>query len=148
MTNVDLFPGSESHISIKEPRVTLERLAELLGHSGLGHELTEDETLYVGEGLQFPVCLIIDSPNHLIQMLTCVTVQKGEAARSRINKLNRDYILPQFHYDDGNLWGHYWLSFEGGMNPHQFSATLKRFAGAFATAVDDHKAALVVACDQ
>jgi hypothetical protein len=54
-----------------------------------------------------------------------------------INELNASIILPQFWYHDDCLWGRYWMTYDGGLSPSHLINMLKRFAGAFRTAVED-----------
>ena len=37
------------------------------------------------------------------------------------------------------LWGRYWLTYDGGLNVRHFIKMLRRFSGAFRTAVEEMK---------
>jgi hypothetical protein len=69
-------------------------------------------------------------------MFTCYNVEK-EISADTINTFNASIILPQFSLDGTVLRGRYWLTYDGGLNVRHFVKMLRRFSGAFRTAVEE-----------
>jgi hypothetical protein len=97
----------------------------------------EDEgDIYVTEGVEIPLWLQIKPDAKLIVMFTCYNVEK-EISADTINTFNASIILPQFSLDGTVLRGRYWLTYDGGLNVRHFVKMLRRFSGAFRTAVEE-----------
>jgi hypothetical protein len=133
---VRLIPIPQSHI-ISEDEVSLARLQSVLETAVFDVKMDRDGDLYVTDGLEFPswVRRLEDE-----KLLIFVTYQKfddpdEEDWPARMNEINHRTPLVQFHWCGNAIFGHYAMSYEGGLNGRQFIKVLRRFSSTFAQGV-------------
>jgi hypothetical protein len=139
---VRLIPTPQSHM-ISEDEVSIARLRSVLETAVFDVKMDRDGDLYVTDGLEFPswVRRLEDE-----KLLIFVTYQKfddpdEEDRPARMNEINHRTPLVQFHWCGNAIFGHYAMSYEGGLNGRQFIKMLRRFSSAFAQGA-------LLACDQ
>ena len=135
MTNVVLLVPPATHL-IPEDQVTLQRLSNILDTTYCEHVIEDEGDIYVTEGVEIPLWLRIKPDAKLIVMFTCYDVE-AEIPTTTINHFNASIMLPQFSLDGTVLWGRYWLTYDGGLHVRHFIKMLRRFSGAFRTAVEE-----------
>jgi hypothetical protein len=130
---VRLIPTPQSHI-ISEDEVSIARLRSVLETAVFDVKMDRDGDLYVTDGLEFPswVRRLEDE-----KLLIFVTYQKfddpdEEDRPARMNEINHRTPLVQFHWCGNAIFGHYAMSYEGGLNGRQFIKMLRRFSSTFA----------------
>jgi hypothetical protein len=129
---------------IPEDQVTLQRLSDILDATYCEAVIEEQGDIYVTEGVEIPLWLRIRTDGKLIVMFTAYDAET-EIPVDRINTFNATIILPQFSREGSVLWGRYWLTYDGGLNVRHFIKMLRRFSGAFRTAVEELKQS--IACE-
>ena len=91
------------------------------------------------DAVAFPLWLTVDQDTKLILMFTYI--EPGNEVKfdwlDKVNTLNASITLPQFSFYDGCMWGRYCLTYDGGLCVRHLIKTLRRFAGAFRTAVEE-----------
>ena len=98
--------------------------------------MIDEGDIYVIDGVEISLWLRINAVAKLIVMFTCYDAET-EISADRINSFNASIILPQFSLDGSVLWGRYWMTYDGGLNVRHFIKMLRRFSGAFQTAVEE-----------
>ena len=138
MSNVVPLVPPATHL-IPEDQVTPLRLSYILSATYTDHLVEDEGDIYISDGVAFPLWLRVDVEAKLIVMFTYIEAESDAPASwlSKVNELNASIILPQFWYRDGCLWGRDWLTYDGGLSTRHLIKMLKRFAGAFRTAVED-----------
>jgi hypothetical protein len=135
MSNVVPLVPPATHL-IPEDQVTLQRLSDILDTTYCEHVIEDEGDIYVSDGVEIPLWLRIRTDGKLIVMFTCYDAET-EVPSKLLNHFNASIILPQFSLDGTVLWGRYWLTYDGGLNVRHFIKTLRRFSGAFRTAVEE-----------
>jgi Putative bacterial sensory transduction regulator len=139
---VRLIPTPQSHM-ISEGEVSLARLQSVLETAVFDVKMDRDGDLYVTDGLDFPSWVRLPEDEKLIIF---VTYQKfddpdEEDWPARMNEINHRTPLVQFHWCGNAIFGHYAMSYEGGLNGRQFIKMLRRFSSTFAQGA-------LLACDK
>jgi hypothetical protein len=134
MSNVVPIVPPAIHL-IPEDQVTLQRLSNILAATYIDH-IIEDGDIYITDGVEFPLWLRIKSDAKLIVMFTTYDAET-DIPPATVNTFNASTILPQFSTEGTVLWGRYWLTYDGGLNVRHFIKMLRRFGGAFRTAVEE-----------
>ena len=49
--------------------------------------------------------------------------------------MNWEIVVSQFSYCRDAIWGHYWMTYDGGLSVRQFVKMLRAFSGAFQAGV-------------
>jgi hypothetical protein len=126
---------------IAEDEVTISRLASFLDAAFIDYTIDDDGDLYAKDGLEFPAWIDIDQDKKMIMFLTCISADEKVATdlMARVNEMNTSYVAVQFHLRGEVIWGHYWLSYDGGINVRQFIKMLRRFCSAFRAGIIDEK---------
>ena len=105
----------------------------------IDHETEQYGALYVVDAVAFPLWLTVDQDTKLILMFTYI--EPGDEVKvdwlDKVNTLNASIMLPQFSYRDGCMWGRYYLTYDDGLCVRHLIKMLRRFAGAFRTAVEE-----------
>lgn len=124
---------------VPQDQVTSSRLSQILEAAYFDCVTEDDGAIYITEGIEFPVWLTIDSEDKYLVMFTYVDVPDASSENwlERVNELNVNFALPQFMYARSAVWGRYWLSYDGGLNIRHFVKMLRRFSGAFRSAVTE-----------
>jgi hypothetical protein len=135
MSNVIPLVLPATHL-IPEDQVTCRRLSDILDTTYCEHMIEDAGDIYITEGVEIPLWLRINADAKLIVMFTCYNAET-EIPADRINTFNASIMLPQFSLDGTVLWGRYWLTYDGGLNVRHFVKMLRRFSGAFRTAVEE-----------
>ena len=130
---VRLIPTPQSHM-IGEDEVSIARLQSILETAVFDVKRDRDGDLYVTDGLEFPSWVRLPEDEKLIIF---VTYQKfddpdEEDWSARMNEVNHKTPLVQFHWCGNAIFGHYAMSYEGGLNGRQFIKMLRRFSSTFA----------------
>ena len=124
---------------ISDDQINTRRISDLLNSAYIDHETEQDGALYVMDGVAFPLWLTVDQDTKLILMFTYI--EPGNEVKfdwlDKVNTLNASIMLPQFSYHDGCMWGRYSLTYDGGLCVRQLIKMLRRFSGAFRTAVEE-----------
>ena len=138
MDNVVPFLPLATQI-VPEAQINTRRISDLLNSAFIDHETEQDGALYVMDAVAFPLWLTVDHDTKLILMFTYI--EPGDEVKfdwlDKVNTLNASITLPQYSYRDGCMWGRYGLTYDGGLCVCHLIKTLRRFAGAFRTAVEE-----------
>jgi hypothetical protein len=137
MTNIIPFIPDVTPATIAEDEVTITRLSGLLEAAFIDHTIDEDGDIYVTDGVDFPLWVQIDTDRKLLELFTCCSVDDKQAANwvNRVNDMNRETMVSQFSYGRDAIWGHYWMTYDGGLSVRQFVKMLRAFSGAFQAGV-------------
>ena len=91
------------------------------------------------DAVAFPLWLTVDQDTKLILIFTYI--EPGNEMKfdwlDKVNTLNASITIPQFSYRDDCMWGRYGLTYDGGLCVRHLIKMLRRFAGAFRTAVEE-----------
>ena len=138
----DYVPGA---YIIQEAEVSVERLRSLLETAVIDLELDAEGDLYLTGGVDFPLWVCLDRDRKLIELLTFIGKVATDAATValRLNKLNSNFALGQFHHLDDAIYSRHIVSFDGGLLPRQFVKTVRRFSGSFREAIQELRDLLV-----
>jgi hypothetical protein len=129
---VRLIPTHQSRI-ITEDEVSLARLQSILETAAFDVKMDRDGDLYVTDGLEFPSWIGLLDDEKLITFFTYVDLDDPDEEDwpARMNEINHRISLVQFHWCANAIWGHYAMSYEGGLNGRQFIKMLRRFSSTF-----------------
>ena len=118
---------------IKEEEVSLTRLQSLIEVAAIDVQVDEDEDLYATDDLEFPVWITMMNDKKLVMFYTFCEPRNLDCKDwyKEMNELNQEIIAAQFHWAEDAIWGHYFISYDGGLNARQFIKMLRRFSGAF-----------------
>jgi hypothetical protein len=138
----DHVPGPQI---IQEADITVARLRSLLEAAVIDVEVDEEGDLYVNDGLDFPIWVRVDHDRKTMELFTFIRKVAADAATValRLNGLNSNFALGQFHHLDDAIYSRYGVSFDGGLLPRQFVKTVRRFSGSFREAIDQMRGLLV-----
>jgi hypothetical protein len=77
-----------------------------------------------------PLWVHLQPEHKLIALVTYHDTAVIEAAvgAAAANRLNGTLILVQFHYREGRLWAHSWLSYSEGLSARSFIRMVRLFA--------------------
>src|SRR5262245_13840638 len=77
-----------------------------------------------------PLWVHLQPEHKLIGLVTYHDTADVEASvgAAAANRLNGTLILVQFHYREGRLWAHSWLSYAQGLNARDFVRMVRLFA--------------------
>lgn len=143
MSNIERLPLVPHSSTIPESDVSNNRLASILASAVIDNEIDDDGHIYVTDGLRFPAWITIDSDRALLCFFTHYTFDDTLAGIpidevvTAVNELNGNHILVQFHVRQKRLFGHFWMTFDSGLDPRHFIKMLRRFSGAFASGVEE-----------
>jgi hypothetical protein len=132
----EFVPGAQV---IQEAEVTVERLRSLLETAVIDVELVESDLYLTGSGVEFPVWVGVDSDRKLLELFTFIREVAADAATValRLNDLNSNFALGQFHLIDDAIFSRHVVSFDGGLLPRQFVKTVRRFSGSIREAIQE-----------
>ena len=138
MSNVTPFLPAVASQMITDDQVSLLRLSDLLKAIFIDHEVQGDD-LYVTDGLEFPVWISVLQEPKLVLFVTYFTPEDEMPSDwlTRVNEFNSTIMVPQFAYQEGSVWGNYWMTFDGGLSVRHFVKMLRRFSSAFRKATKD-----------
>ena len=133
MTNIIPFIPDVTPATIADDEVTITRLSGLLEAAFIDHTIDDDGDIYVTDGVDFPLWVQIDTDRKFLELLTWCSVDDQQATDwvNRVNDMNREKIVSQFSYGRDAIWGHYWMTYGGGLNVRQFVKMLRAFSSAF-----------------
>jgi hypothetical protein len=96
--------------------------------------MDRDGDLYVTDGLDFPSWVRLPEDEKLIIFVTYQKIDDPDEEDwlARMNEVNHKTPLVQFHWCGNAIFGHYAMSYEGGLNGRQFIKMLRRFSSTFA----------------
>ncbi|MGD9667842.1 MAG: hypothetical protein AB7U75_02180 [Hyphomicrobiaceae bacterium] len=124
---VPLMPDGQPSM-LREEDVTIPRLKAVLDAAFLDCEINEYDHLMIWEGLPCSCGVFIDGDNKLITMFTIRELPDGTKDADRIiNELNKPALVVQFFHDTQDVWGNYWMTYDGGLSIRQFVKMLRRF---------------------
>ncbi len=137
MTNIIPFTPGLTPATIAEDEVTITRLSGLLEAAFIDHCIDDDGDIYITDGVDFPLWVQIETDRKLLDLFTCYSVDDQQAADwvNRVNDMNREITVSQFSYGRDAIWGHYWMTYDGGLSVRQFVKMLRAFSGAFQAGV-------------
>lgn len=132
MTNIVRLTPEPMTAIIDESDVSPARLASVLESAVIDHRI-DDGDIYASSGLEFPVWISIVDDKKLLSFFTFVASNEAPPSDplSRVNEINKVIVVVQFHWNEERLWGHYWMTYEGGIDIKHFIKMLRRFSGAF-----------------
>ena len=133
----DHVPGPQI---LQEADITVERLRSLLETAVIDVEVDEEGDLYLtGSGVDFPIWVRLDSDRKMIQLFTYIRKTATDAATLalRLNEMNTNFALGQFHHLDDAIYSRHSVSFDGGLLPRQFVKIVRRFSGSFREAIQE-----------
>jgi hypothetical protein len=138
----DHVPGAQI---LQEIEVTVERLRSILETAVIDLEPDGEGDLYLTGGLDFPIWIRLDHDRKTFELFTFIRKVAADAATVavRLNELNSNFALGQFHHLDDAIYSRHSVSFEGGLLPRQFVKTVRRFSGSFREAISDMRDLLV-----
>lgn len=141
MTNVVRMSPEPMNSLIPESEVVGARLASLLEAAVIEFKIDSDGDIYASDGLEFPVWITIAEDKKLIAFFTFFDPEGvgAETALQTVNEINQTIVLVQFSWHGGKLWGHYWLTYDGGIDVKHFIKMLRRFSGAFVSGIERFK---------
>jgi putative sensory transduction regulator len=92
-----------------------------------------DGALYVTDGLDFPTWVRLLEDEKLIIFVTYLRFDDPDEGDwpARMNEINHRIVLVQFHWCGNAIFGHYAMSYEGGLNGGQFVKMLRWFSNTF-----------------
>ena len=138
MANVVRMTPEPMNSLIPESEVVGARLASLLEAAVIEFKIDPDGDIYASDGLEFPVWITIAEDKKLIAFFTFFDPDGAgiEDALSFVNQINQSIVVVQFSWQAGKLWGHYWLTYDGGIDVKHFIKMLRRFSGAFVSGIE------------
>jgi len=125
---------------LREDEVSTETIKRLFEQAFFKTKLDKDGDLYITDGLDFPIWVIVDEEQKLIRFTTWAR-RDADSKESRpysetdSNFLNQRIILPSFHVDQADnprLFASYFISYDEGVIDSHIVNLARRFAGAFA----------------
>jgi hypothetical protein len=124
---------------IHEAEVTVERLRSLLETAVIDLEPDDEGDLYLSGGLDFPIWVRLDHDRKTIELFTYIRKVAADTATValRLNQMNSNFALGQFHHLDDAIYSRHSVSFDGGLLPRQFVKTVRRFSGSFREAIQE-----------
>lgn len=138
MSNIVRLQPDMPAAVLDEEEVTIARLASVLEAAVLDYEIDDDGDLYVKDGLEFPTWVQLIEDKKLVEFFTCFASTGSEGGHVtnsdwmvQVNEMNITNVGVQFYLSGKTVWGHYWMSYDGGFNVRQFIKMLRRFSGAF-----------------
>ena len=133
---VRLAPETPAAI-IAETDITLDRLSSFLSAAVIDFRLDTDGDLYVYDGLEFPIWIEIEADRKLLKLFTFSTIDQDDPGDllARVNEMNSQITAVQFHLAEQRIWGHHWLTYDGGLNVRHFIKMIRCFSSAFACGV-------------
>ena len=142
MSKVIAFTGEHlGHAAIVgESEVTIERLQAILDAAVITAE-PDNDSLYISEGTTMPLWVHVQPEHKLIALVTYhdTAVVEASVGAEAANRLNGSLILVQFHYREGRLWTHSWVSYSEGVNARNFVRMVRLFAEVAKSALhEDH----------
>ncbi len=137
MTNIIPFTPGLASDTIAEDEVTIARLSGLLEAAFIDHCIDDDGDIYITDGVDFPLWVQIETDRKLLELFTYYSVDDKQAADwlSRVNDMNWETVVSQFSYCRDAIWGHCWMTYDGGLSVRQFVKMLRAFSGAFQAGV-------------
>lgn len=141
MTNVVRMSPEPLNSLIFENEVAGARLASILEAAVIEYKIDPDGDIYASDGLDFPVWITIAEDKKLIAFFTFYDPEGTGVgnALSAVNDINQSIVLVQFSWQANKLWGHYWMTYDGGIDVKHFIKMLRRFSGAFLMGIDRFK---------
>lgn len=141
MTNIHMLLPTPSCSTIEEANLSAGRLASILDGAVIDNTIDEDGHILASDGLDYPSWIAIDADRKLLCLFTSYSPDHtlsydAERVLRLVNDINRSHVLVQFHWGNGRLNGHYWMTFDGRLDPRQFIKMLRSFSGAFASGVE------------
>jgi hypothetical protein len=132
----EFVPGAQV---IQEAEVTVERLQSILETAVIDLELDDEGDLYLNDGLDFPIWVRVDHDRKALELFTFIRKVAADAATValRLNGLNSNFALGQFHHLDDAIYSMHCVSFDGGLLPRQFVKTVRRFSGSLREAMQE-----------
>jgi len=114
--------------------MSLARLESVLETAVFDVKMDRDGDLYVTDGLEFPSWVRLLEDDKLIIFVTYHRFDDPDEEDwpARMNEINHKIPLVQFHWCGNAIFGHYAMSYEGGLNGRQFIKMLRRFSSTFA----------------
>jgi hypothetical protein len=132
---------------IEYNEITKDALAEIFGIAAIGCEVdNEDDELYLTDGIEFPVRVIIDNERKSIKIFTFLETRDG-APNDELplfaQKLNDKFVTTRFTasiYDDDRAFinGEYYFYTNFGLIIPQFIYTVKKVAEIFVDAIREY----------
>jgi hypothetical protein len=118
---------------IKEDEVSLARLQNVIEAAAIDVQPDDDGDLYATDDLEFPVWVTKLEDKKLIMFYTFCEPRDLDCKDwyKETNELNQEIIAAQFHWAENAIWGHYFMTYDGGLNVRQFIKMLRRFSSAF-----------------
>jgi len=141
MATVVHLNREQSSSLIAEEEVTGARIASILEAAVIDHRVDPDGDIYASEGLEFPAWISIAPDKKLISFFTFYDPEDPhqQDLERRANDLNHTIVVVQFCWKSDRLWGHYWMTYDGGIDAKQFIKMLRRFSGAFVAGIEKFK---------
>ena len=131
MSKVIAFTGEHlgQAAPVAESEATLDRLQAILDAAVITAKADSDD-LHISEGTTIPLWVHVQPEHKLIALVTYHDTAAVEAAvgAEAANRLNGTLILVQFHYREGRLWAHSWLSYSEGLSARNFVRLARLFA--------------------
>lgn len=142
MTNITRLSQEPPSSAIDEAEVTAGKLASILSSAVIDNVIDENGNIYATEGLDFPIWVSIDTERKFLCLFTYLEPAELadfplDVVLPVVNALNQNHIVAQYHWDDGKIIAHFWMTFDSGLNPRQFVKMLRRFSGVFANGAKD-----------
>ena len=141
MSNIHVLSPAPCSSTIEEPDVSAGRLVSILNGAVIDNEIDADGHVLATDGLEYPSWIAIDPDRKLLCFFTSYTPDHGQHIKTErlltlVNDINQSHVLVQFHWGNGRLVGHYWMTFDGRLDPRHFIKMLRNFSEAFASGIE------------
>ena len=128
---------------LKSEDVTVDAVNELLNIAGCVTKVDQDGDIFVQEGLDFGVWVIIDRDKKCLVFRTYMRCKQDaplDELDAYVASLNSKYYLAQFSYntyENGQAFvnAHYFIFYNFGLIPRQVIFSLRTFAEVFIEAI-------------
>lgn len=137
---VPLFPQGRGRTYLLEQEVRTETLVAALQAAVIDTKIDGNGDIYITDGLDVPMWIIIDHKSHLICMHLCWS---SKCLLEDINELNATYRIVKFTASADNILANYHMTFRYGFDTRHFIAMSRHFASicrhAFGELKQSHK---------
>ena len=121
-----------------------ESLVATLSNAFLEAEISDENEVYIKDGLDFPMWLAVLEDGGLLRISTYIAFkdETDELAALRLaNRINSKYAPNALSVDEGRLWCYYFELLNGSIEAKKLVNILRRCASAFIAGVrsEDHE---------
>lgn len=122
---VSLLPHARLGAVLEEKDVSVETIRTALAAALIEGEIDDDGDLYLTDGLDFPLWVLIDRSSKLICLHTFLST--SDAKVDDINQLNRRFKVAQFAIVEGKVIANYQLTFRYGVDGRHLITMARTF---------------------